>query len=386
MFLKKTMSGIKIFFILMLAAHFLSNCKSVAENSENTEVKGIITASKKAFSPNKDGILDQQVFKLKVESLLSNPVTSWILDIKDLNNITVFNQQGKYIMPIEIIWNGKNNNNMIISDGEYRAYLLVNYKNGTSSIGKTESFFIDIIPPNIQVKADKDYFTPDNDGNDDIMYYNFSSAQDLSGIKKWKMAIYNPDDNKEFSSVSGEGTPAGSYYWNGKSENGQIILESTTEYPMILFAEDNAGNKSVNDLLPVTTGILVELIENGRYKIKINNISFMPDTTVMNIDKKNTKILDILADSFQKFPDYKIIVEGYSSRWTKGLNEQTGYDLSVGRAEIIVDELIKRGVKPASLLVKGKGFEDPIVALQINMTIEDKETMKINRRVEFYKQ
>jgi hypothetical protein len=38
------------------------------------------------------------------------------------------------------------------------------------------------------------------------------------------------------------------------------------------------------------------------------------------------------------------------------------------------------------MIIKGKGFEDPIVPLKIEMTFEKKDKMKINRRVEFYKQ
>jgi len=112
----------------------------------------------------------------------------------------------------------------------------------------------------------------------------------------------------------------------------------------------------------------------------------MPNTTVMTTDNKNGTILNMLADALNKYPNYKIVVEGYSSEWKTGLSENTGYELSVDRAKLIVNELIKRGVKKENMIVKGKGFEDPIVPLKIIMTLEEKEKMKINRRVEFYKQ
>jgi len=387
MFLKKVFNAVKIILIFTLDFQILSNCTSLSKKETTLEKKDVITALRKAFSPNSDGILDKQTFKFNIESSASNPIESWTLDIKDLKDMVVFTKQSNSIPPKEVIWDGKNNNSYIASDGEYIAYLQVNFKKGSSFTGNTESFYLDTIAPNISVKTDKEFFTPDNDGLDDIMYLNFTSAQDLSGIKNWKIAIYNPDDNKEFSSVSGEGKPDGVYYWNGKSnDDGQIIVESATDYPMRIFAEDNAGNNSAEVLLPITIGILVNNIDKGRFHIRISNIKFKPNTTVMTDDSKNIKILNMLADALNKYPDYKIVVEGYANKWRTGLSEKKGYDLSIERARLIVIELVKRNVNSDNLLVKGMGFKDPIVPLKIVMTIQEKENMKINRRVEFYKQ
>lgn len=389
MFLKKIFNVVKLLLIFTIAIQILSNCTSLAKKETTLEKKDVITALRKAFSPNNDGVLDKQTFKFNIGSSITNPVVSWTLDIKDLNDMVVYTKQSKSILPKEVIWDGKNNYSYIASDGEYIAYLQVNFKKESSFTGKTESFYLDTIAPNISIQYDKEFFTPDNDGVDDIMYMNFTSVQDLSGIKNWKISIYNPDDNKEFSSIRGEGKPDGVYYWNGKSnDDGQIVVvESATDYPIEIYTEDNAGNNSTTkELIPITIGILVNNIDKGRFNIRISNIKFKSDSSVMTDDNKNIKILNMLAVALNKYPNYKIVIEGYANKWRTGLSEKKGYDLSIERAQLIVNELVKRDVNSDNLLVKGMGFKDPIVPLKIVMTIQEKESMKINRRVEFYKQ
>jgi len=288
--------------------------------------------------------------------------------------------------PLQIVWNGRDNSDMKIADGIFVASFDIYYTDGSKVSGKSDLFFLDTTAPYIQVSTDKAFFTPDDDGIDDNMYIGFTSAEDLSGIKSWKMAVYNAEDDHEFSSITGREKPSGLYSWNGKSDDGLTVVESATNYPLRVFAEDFAGNKSINLMMPISVGVLVNSLDHGRYKISINSIRFNADTSVMNDNVRNKDILDILANALNKYPEYKIVVEGYANRWKKNLDEGIAYDLSIARSKVIVAELVKRGVNAENLLVSGKGFKDPIVPLKIFMSIEEKSEMKINRRVEFYMQ
>ena len=145
-----------------------------------------------------------------------------------------------------------------------------------------------------------------------------------------------------------------------------------------------AGNVLEKGLNPIQIGILVNKLEDGRYKIRISNIKFKPNKAEMTEDKKNNEILDMLITALKKFQSNKIIIEGYANRYRKGLNETNAKKLSLDRAKTIADELVKRGIDSERINYLGKGFNNPIIPLKDKMTPEERKDMAVNRRVEFY--
>ena len=60
---------------------------------------------------------------------------------------------------------------------------------------------------------------------------------------------------------------------------------------------------------------------------------------------KNTEILDLLGNVLKKFPEHKIKLEGYASKYTEGLNEKVAKKLSDDRGKTVAQELNKRGIQ-----------------------------------------
>ena len=386
---KKIIYFLKFFLITFLLAQIIFSCASFKENKpievESKEAPDTvsITVEEKAFSPNGDGVLDEITFKIVDKSSTSVPVVSWILMINDSQNSTVLKKQSKAVLPKEYVWDGKDSNFRLAADGEYTAALEVTFINGASRTVKSDSFILDVTPPDIEVKRDKEYFSPDDDGIDDELTFSFTKAEDLTGIKKWEIVIVSPYSTTVFNSIEGKGSPDDDIIWDGRSKDGKLV-ESVEEYPVQLISEDLVGNKGIIDLDPILIDILVIKLKDGRYKIRISNIKFKPDKAIMTEDEKNIEILDKLTDALKRFPDHKVLIEGYANRWRTGLSDKHAYELSEERAEVVLDKLNKRGIEKARMTTKGKGFEDPIIPLKANMTKEEKQEMAVNRRVEFY--
>ena len=161
-------------------------------------------------------------------------------------------------------------------------------------------------------------------------------------------------------------------------------MEWYRKYPVQIISEDLVGNKILKEVSPVLVDILVEKLGDGRYKIRVSSIRFKPNLPVMTDYERNMDILDLLANALKKFPEHKILIEGYANYWRKGLSEKRGYNLSYNRALLVSDELNKRGIEKDRMTVKGRGYENPIIPLRPNMTYEEKLEMGVNRRVEFY--
>ena len=386
---KKISYFLKFFLITFLLVQILISCATFKENEpvqvETKEAPDTvsITVEDKAFSPNNDGVLDKITFKIVNKSSASIPVVSWNLMVNDSQNNTILKKQSKNELPKEYVWDGKDNNLKIARDGAYSAALEVTFINGASRTVKTDSFILDTTPPDIEMKRDKKYFSPDDDGIDDDLTFSFPSAYDLTGVKNWELVITSPYSDTVFASIGGEGKPDDAVVWDGKSKDGKLV-ESVEEYPVKIVSEDLVGNKGEKEFDPILVDILVIKIGDGRYKIRISNIKFKPDKAIMTEDMKNIEILEKLTAALEKFKDYNILIEGYANRWRTGLSEKDAYELSKERAEVVAEKLFARGIKKERMTTKGKGFDNPIIPLKAGMTKEQKQEMAVNRRVEFY--
>ncbi len=386
--IKRIFYFLKYFLIISLLSQLLFSCATFNQEPTVTETKSepgsiSIKAVEKIISPNNDKMLDDQVFTLENKSASTNPIVNWTLTVSDTGNNIVFKHQSKSNLPAEYIWNGKGDDNKVVADGEYKASLEAFFINGSSKTEKSNSFIVDATPPQAELKRDKEIFSPDNDGIDDKITFSFANIEEKSGIKNWELVILSPYSNTEFIMFSGEGEPKDKITWNGISKDGKLV-ESTEEYPMIMYLEDEVGNKNEKQLDPVLVDILVIKLADGRYKIRISNIKFKPNQAVMTEDKKNFEILDKLTTALKKFGGHKILIEGYANKYSSGLNEKRAYELSEERARLVTNELVERGIEKGRMTIEGKGFENPIIPLKGNMTKEQRQEMAVNRRVEFY--
>ncbi len=376
-----------IFMLLLL----LLGCQTFAKKTEETpEVKVIpsfevsLTIGNKVINPtSKDTKLNSQIFKINTKGNVSTNI-NWKFDIKDEKDSIIYTAEKAGALPNELFWDGKNNNKDIVNDGKYYAEIVVTYEQTTVvTKNKSETFLLDKTPPDISIERSPKYFSPDDDGINDLLTITFTAANDISGIKNWDLIIMNPIKTKEFFSFNGEGKPTKAINWDGKSKEG-VLVESVEEYPVIIKAEDMVGNVLEKEVDPILIDILVIKLSDGRYKIRISNIKFKADSAEMTDSPKNAEVLDLLAKALKKYEKNKILIEGYANRYKERLDEQVALKLSEDRARTIVDKLVEEGISSERMTIKGRGFDNPIIPLRKKMTKEEIMEMEINRRVEFY--
>lgn len=339
------------------------------------QTRAVLTLDTDKFSPKNNA-------KIKVEPTLSVKDDIEIYKLEIMNNDT--NKVVKTIentkkSPESLEWDGLGDNGKIVDDGIYSAKLSLIYRFGNRPSVTSSTFIVDTTPPDIKVTTSPEYFSPDNDGNDDELFIT-TKSYDLSGIKEWKLTIMTPDNKKPFKVFSGTGKPTEKIVWNGKSDKGELV-ESAETYPFNLYAIDTVGNAITKELEPILVDILVELLPDGRLKIKISNIEFKPESAEMTTSPKNDQILKLLTKALKKYTQHKILVEGHANKYKEGLDEVRAKQLSDQRAKYIMGILSKSGISKQRLTAEGKGFDVPLVPLTPDATSED---LGKNRRVEFY--
>jgi outer membrane protein OmpA-like peptidoglycan-associated protein len=242
-----------------------------------------------------------------------------------------------------------------------------------------------------------DFFSPDNDGvNDDLsMGIAVKSAVELA---TWKLDIIERSveetpgakpKERSFMSWSGQGNPAARITWDGRSAKGELV-ESATDYPVRFEVTDVYGNRSF-----VNASIAVDILvirEGDRLKIKVPSIVFRANNPDFdNLDRaivdNNTKVLRRIAESLNKFRDYRILIEGHANSIAKisgaslaRVNDEEMKELiplSTARAELVRKLLISYGVDARRLTVVGLGSSAPVV------DFKDADNRWKNRRVEF---
>lgn len=380
----------KVICSLFLLLLLLFGCQTFAKKTEDTpEVKVIpsfevsLSIASKIINPvSKESKLSSQVFKVNTKGNVSTNI-NWKFDVKDEKESIVYTAEKAGALPSELFWDGKVNNKDVAKDGKYFAEIVVTYGQTVVTKNKSEAFLLDTTPPDISIDREPKYFSPDDDGINDMLTISFNTAYDLSGIKNWKLIIMNPYRTKEFFSFNGDSKPGSALKWNGKNKEG-VLVESVEEYPVIIKAEDMVGNILETEADPILIDILVIKLKDGRYKIRISNIKFKADSAEMTDSPKNIDVLELLANALKKYEKNKILIEGYANRYRERLDEQIALTLSEDRAKTIVAKLEEEGISSDRMTIKGRGFDNPIIPLRKKMTKAEIMEMEINRRVEFY--
>jgi len=244
-----------------------------------------------------------------------------------------------------------------------------------------------------------DHFSPDGDGNNDTISFNFI-IQGGYTVKQWKFeifeeAIVDPTSattarqKRLFAVRTGIGEPPSTFVWNGKSDKNELV-ESGVYYPFTFTVTDEKGNtakaegKIRADILIVKKGDTIEL--------RVPSFVFRSDSAdFLGLNKEiiemNLDLLEQLAKLFNALPEYSIRIEGHANNVGKMLGYSAAriqteeskevLPLSLARAEKIKSLLIEKGVPASRITVAGMGSSKPIVSFT------DAANRWKNRRVEF---
>jgi len=326
------------------------------------------------FSPNGDGRLDEVIFY----PILSDRrrIDTWDLIVQTEKGDTAKRFRGRRYIPEFIEWNGIPQKKMITEDGgrwlpsgKYFYFLKVIYRSGVNTYSFKKELIIDNDPPVIDVDVTPERFSPDGDGENDILFIK-PEIRDLSSISRWKATVYTAD-GLVFKTFSGMNAPGRELMWDGISDTGRIV-ESGEDYYLVLEATDEALNSGTSEKISFSIDILVLSTPRG-LKIRVSNIEFGFNTAQLK-GERTFEILSRGVEVLRKYEKYSILIEGHTD--STG-DEEYNMVLSEKRAKSVGKFLIENGIDPERLSFKGYGSQYPID------TNETREGRARNRRVEF---
>jgi hypothetical protein len=347
-----------------------------------------LTASAAGISPR-----DDRNIRIGTVVSLKEGIESWKLALTDETG-AVFRTLGEgsespNAPPETFPWDGRDAAGRI-TEGRYTPTLTVTYTKGDEVTAVATPVLVDATGPALSFRSEPEFFSPDNDGVDDELFM-FLGAQDVSPIASWALEIREPEPPYLlFYRIEGRGAPTERTIWDGRSSRGELV-QSATDYPFTLTAEDTLGNSSS---LEGSIGVDVLVIRDGDHlKIQIPSIVFRANEadflgrdrdpvrglTQAQIDNNN-RILRRIAQILNRFRDYRIQVEGHAnptSRNPPPAEAEGDLDLSRRRASFTVDALTGFGVSRSRLSFTGLGSTRPLVRF------EDRDNWWKNRRVEF---
>ena len=326
------------------------------------------------FSPNGDDKLDTVTFR----PILSDRyrIDTWDFIIQMEKGETARRFRGRRYIPEKIVWDGKPQKGKIsdeypngLPSGKYYYFMKIIYRSGVNTYSFKKELILDVTPPKITLDVEPKIFSPDGDGKNDQLIIK-PKVEDLTPIISWKATIYT-SSGKPFKVFNGTKLPDKEFYWDGKSDDGQLV-DSGEDYYVIFQATDSGYNTSTSEKVPFSIDILVIPTERG-LKIRVSNIEFGFNNANLQ-GKKTFEILDKIAQVLKKYKKYSVIIEGHTD--STG-DENYNIELSKRRAEAVGKYLISKGIDPKRLSYKGYGSRYPIDS---NETAEGRAR---NRRVEF---
>lgn len=348
---------------------------------DSRNVTAYLTADRLKISPNGDGRFDTITFFPIVN--VGEGITAWELQLTGGSGEVYARFAGEDAIPDEIVWNGAGLEGEV-EDGLYLPTFRAQYAKGDQPVAELGRIRVDTTTPAVNLQAAPLPFSPDNDGFEDELTIDLS-VEDLSPLEAWSLEIYDRQMNI-FTTFKGEGEPTDRLIWDGRSNQGELVI-SAEDYPFRFTIADDLGNSStVEGKFPVD----VLVIRDGdKLKIQIASIVFEPNSARFSerdaeTVAKNRFVLDRIAEILSKYRTYGITIEGHANPVFFDNPERAAVEeaeelkpLSRERAQAVRDALAERGVNPGRLRVVGRGGTQTIAPPG------DREVNWKNRRVEF---
>lgn len=302
--------------------------------------------------------------------------TPSVSDTKDLVKwqFVITNEKDKPVYQIEgqavpktILWDCKDNKGEKLNDGIYKYRFSTEYLSGNNPQSFVKSFTIDSTPPDVSLTYNPKLFSPDDDGENDILTI-YPSIKDNVAVKNWELIIYAPA-GYVFKTFKGTDVPS-ELKWDGIGVNNELV-ESAADYFIELSATDITGNTAKTKRIKLPIDVLVMVTDRG-LKIRISNIEFAFDSA--KLTGNAFVILNRVVEKLNKYEKYNVLIEGHTDDIGE---EQYNLKLSEARAKSVMDYLISKGIDKKRLSSRGMGESTPFMP---NTSVENRRR---NRRVEF---
>lgn len=244
------------------------------------------------FSPDGNGDTDKVVFTPvffnngDVALPRDRPqVRGWSLEIFTADmKVKIRSTGAAAALPEVLDWDGRDNVGRAVPDGQYFALFTASTPAGQFK-SRPRPVWIDRKVPNVSVSPSSSEFSPDGDGEADLLTFR-TSADDQSRIRQWEfqVSLVLPGDEQKrlFRRWGGSGGPPSSVTWDGMSD-GALIADSVETFEWSLYVIDGAGNlrgvrgRVKTDILFQSTqpsgGVLISRIPNRTYFDQKNKLT-----------------------------------------------------------------------------------------------------------------
>ncbi len=338
-----------------------------------------VTAGASGFSPTGTGMHEDIDFEVLISP--ADGADRFSLDIQAEDGSVVRTFERESIESEQrVLWDGTDDDGELVTEGEYRAQLTVEFAKGNRPTTRSTSFEVVTEAPRVSVELDHEPFTPDGISGPEELEF-MIDVETLADIAEWELEILDRNE-RFFNEFYGTGRPASTIRWDGRASDGEQVL-SAEDYPYIMRVTDVYGNETVVEG-SVPIGIL--LVRDGdRYKVQIPSITFEPNSPNLVVDEddprgvQNNAVLERLVEIFGRYQQYGIVIEGHAVNLTGTDREEEEIlePLSRARAESVKEALVERGLSDRRIDVVGRGGLDPMVPH------DDLDERWRNRRVDF---
>lgn len=354
----------------------------------DTRPVSVVLAAGAGFSPNNDGVDDEETFA--VDASQYDGVGSWSLKVLDKAGNKVRTLSGKDFLPKAISWDGMvkdaTGKDVPAPEGSYTGLLTTYFKKGVTKENTSNVFVLDITPPTIALEAVPDPFARTSGGGVEGDVFVALQAKDNTRVKHWSVDLLG-DGGEVLRSYAGEGNPSGDITWKvaaGK-KTAQSVSKSGNDISLKLTVTDEGNNITVyKKKIPIDI-LLVE--KDGKKYIAVPNIIFgayrysLGSAGVKFLNRNNNS-LDRVASIYKKYPKYNLVLEGHALDIYLGSSRQAREEkilvpLTRHRAETVEKALVKRGMDKDKIKIEFYGGLHPIVS------VHDRRIWWKNRRVEF---
>ncbi len=246
--------------------------KSIAGIRLVTNYESIkVTASDEIFSPNKNGIKDTVTFHQKASG--TRGLEEWSLKIYDGNTNIVKEFAGSNDLPEEIVWDGKDRKNSVVTDGIYSYDTGLIFDSGNHPVSERKNIRVKTIPPFIVIKPEYMSFSPNNtETRNSIVFDNTVEGDDDDVIdikiidSSGSVVYYNTYQKKDFPDK---------FIWNGRDKDLRPLPEG--KYTYIVEGVDKVGNRNSKQI----DGIVLKTgLEKVAVQADLN--AFSPKNSVSN--------------------------------------------------------------------------------------------------------
>ena len=209
---------------------------------DTTEAQLLLAVSDTAFSPNGNKVKDTITF---TPVTATKDVVSYDFTIKNKAGKAVYTVKESKKLPVNFVWDGKDDSKILCSDGMYFAQLSVLAANGSTASASTQNFELDTLAPNLTAATPWSFFAPSGNGAQKNIPV---TIKECSAEKLWVAEVRDAKD-KAVKKFSWNGSKE-SFAWDGTDESGNLAANG--KYNIVIFSTDDAGNSFSTELKGIT--------------------------------------------------------------------------------------------------------------------------------------